>query len=148
MNGAFFFLQLPGSGLHVGLPLIGYCPTFSQTDAGVEPDVHVALTADDVVAGVDRQRIVALLQLTSTRDVQFPKRANKLMVPSCRPFARVSTFLDAELDERGRLGDSLRSDMTPLAGSLAETDATDLACRLDAYSPSFYLYDCWSAMSP
>ena len=62
-GGAFFFLQLPGSGLEVDLPLIGYFPTTAQPDAGVEPDVHVASTAGDVAARVDRQRLAALTQL-------------------------------------------------------------------------------------
>ena len=64
-GGAFFLLQLPGSGLEVDLPLIGYFPTTPQPDAGVEPDVHVALTAGDVAAGVDGQRLTALAQLST-----------------------------------------------------------------------------------
>ena len=64
-GGAFFFLQLPGSGLEIDVPLIGYFPTHPQPDVGVEPDVHIALTADNVAAGVDRQRLAAHAQLTS-----------------------------------------------------------------------------------
>ena len=59
-GGAFFFLKLPGTGLEVDLPLIGYYPTSPQPDAGVEPDQRVTLTAADVVAGRDPQRLAAL----------------------------------------------------------------------------------------
>lgn len=62
-GGAFFFLQLPDSGLEVDLPLIGYYPTSAQPDAGVEPDVGVEITVEDVAAGRDPQRLVALAQV-------------------------------------------------------------------------------------
>lgn len=53
-GGAYFFLRLPGSGLEVDLPLIGYFPTTAQPDAGVEPDVAVPLRRADIASGFDR----------------------------------------------------------------------------------------------
>lgn len=53
-GGAFFFLRLPGSGLEVDLPLIGYFPTTPQPDAGIFPDIAAALTVEDIREGRDR----------------------------------------------------------------------------------------------
>ena len=63
-GGAFFFLQLPGSGLEVDLPLIGYYPNSAEPDAGVEPDLPVEITAADVAARRDPQRLAALAQVS------------------------------------------------------------------------------------
>ncbi|CAN5555012.1 S41 family peptidase [soil metagenome] len=63
-GGAFFFLRLPGSGLEIDVPLIGYFPTAPQPDAGVEPDIPVPVSIEDIVRGVDRERLVALRQVT------------------------------------------------------------------------------------
>ncbi|QNP41762.1 S41 family peptidase [Lysobacter solisilvae (ex Woo and Kim 2022)] len=52
-GGAFFFLRLPGSGLEMDLPLIGRFPVAPEPDAGVDPDIAVALTADDIGNGRD-----------------------------------------------------------------------------------------------
>ncbi|MBX9797771.1 S41 family peptidase [Sphingomonas sp.] len=52
-GGAFFFVRLPESGLEFDLPLVGYFATTPQPDAGVAPDVPVALTAADIAAGRD-----------------------------------------------------------------------------------------------
>lgn len=47
-GGAIFFLNLPGSGLEVDLPIIGYYPEGEQPDAGIEPDVFVTITKSDI----------------------------------------------------------------------------------------------------
>lgn len=52
-GGAIFFLKLPGSGLEVDLPLIGYFPDGEQPDAGIEPDVLVTITKSDIRNGTD-----------------------------------------------------------------------------------------------
>lgn len=56
-GGAFYFFRLPASGLEVDLPLIGFFPSGEAAgrvpDGGIEPDVPVALTADDLAAGTD-----------------------------------------------------------------------------------------------
>ncbi len=54
INGsAFFFLTLPNSGIELDLPLVAQFPESEQPDAGVEPDVHVEITAADVANGRD-----------------------------------------------------------------------------------------------
>jgi len=63
-GGAFFFLQLPGSGLEIDVPLIGYFPSTPQPDAGVEPDIAVQVSVRDIAQGVDRERLVALQYVT------------------------------------------------------------------------------------
>lgn len=56
-GGAYFFVRLPGSGLEIDLPQIGYYPKLGlsapRADAGVTPDVLVELTADDIAGGRD-----------------------------------------------------------------------------------------------
>lgn len=52
-GGAIFFLNLPGSGLEVDLPVIGYYPEGEQPDAGIEPDVYVTVTKSDIRDGID-----------------------------------------------------------------------------------------------
>lgn len=59
-GGAFFFLELPGSGLETDVPLIGRFPMTPKPDAGITPDVRVDLTADDIAAGRDRVMETAL----------------------------------------------------------------------------------------
>lgn len=53
-GGAFFFVRLPESGIEFDLPLIGYFPEVPQPDAGLEPDLRVTNTAQDIAAGYDR----------------------------------------------------------------------------------------------
>jgi hypothetical protein len=62
-GGAYFFVRLPGTGLEVDLPIIGYFPDRPQPDAGVVPHVAIAVTQADLAAGVDRQMEVALRQV-------------------------------------------------------------------------------------
>lgn len=59
-GGGFFFLQLPGSGLEIDLPLIGTFPISPQPDAGVEPDVPVRVTAADLARRRDPEKEAAL----------------------------------------------------------------------------------------
>ena len=75
-GGAFFFLRLPGSGLEIDLPLIGTFPDTPQPDAGIEPDVPVAITRRDIAAGRDPVRKGALRLASASRGAgAFEKRA-------------------------------------------------------------------------
>lgn len=59
-GGAFFFVRLPGTGLEVDLPLIGYYPRGPlRPDAGLEPDLVVTETIEDIAEGHDRVLEVA-----------------------------------------------------------------------------------------
>lgn len=59
-GGAFFFVRLPGTGLEVDLPLIGYYPRGpDRPDAGLEPDLTVTETVEDIGEGRDRTLEVA-----------------------------------------------------------------------------------------
>ncbi len=60
-GGAFFFLRLPESGLECDLPLIGSFPPAPMPDAGIEPDLLVARTLDDIAAGRDAVLEAALV---------------------------------------------------------------------------------------
>ena len=63
-GGAFFFLELPGSGLEADVPLIGRFPLTSKPDAGLTPDTAVELTAQDIAAGRDHVMETALAAIT------------------------------------------------------------------------------------
>lgn len=52
-GGAFFFLRLPNSHIEVDLPLIGTFPASAQRDAGLQPDLRIALDPEDIAAGRD-----------------------------------------------------------------------------------------------
>lgn len=52
-GGAFFFLRLPASGLEADLPLIARFPLTPKPDAGITPDVAIALTRENIAAGRD-----------------------------------------------------------------------------------------------
>jgi C-terminal processing protease CtpA/Prc len=62
-GGAFFFLQLPASKLEAELPLIGTFPKGERPDAGLEPDIAVAETVEDIAAGRDPVMETALTRL-------------------------------------------------------------------------------------
>ncbi|QTC92222.1 S41 family peptidase [Brevundimonas goettingensis] len=64
-GGAFFFLQLPASGLEVDLPLIASFPSTPQPDAAILPDLAVPTTADDIRLGRDPQMTAAIARLTA-----------------------------------------------------------------------------------
>jgi hypothetical protein len=66
-GGAFFFLQLPHSGIELDLPLIATFPRTPQPDAGLDPDVPVALTAETIASRTDPDLAAALRLLTQTR---------------------------------------------------------------------------------
>lgn len=64
-GGAFFFLELPRTGIEVDIPLIGFFPTEPRPDAGLAPDIAVTTRIKDLTNGVDtaleflRRKIVA-----------------------------------------------------------------------------------------
>lgn len=63
-GGAYFFVRLPESGLEFDLPLKGYFPEGPMPpDAGVVPDIKVAMTAADIANGYDRQMQAAIAHL-------------------------------------------------------------------------------------
>ena len=63
-GGAYFFLRLPGTGMEVDLPLIGYFPLRPQPDAGVVPDLLVPVRRSDIASGFDRAMASARKALT------------------------------------------------------------------------------------
>lgn len=56
-GGAFFFLRLPNSGIEIDVPLIGRFPPKEAPDAGIEPDVRVEPTIDDIASGTDAEMV-------------------------------------------------------------------------------------------
>ena len=52
-GGAMYFLRLPKSQIELDIPLIGYFPEGTPPDAGLTPDVPVALTISDIANGRD-----------------------------------------------------------------------------------------------
>jgi hypothetical protein len=52
-GGAFFFLQLPHSGIELDVPLIGTFPRTLEPDAGLLPDIAAPTTAASIAAGAD-----------------------------------------------------------------------------------------------
>jgi hypothetical protein len=58
-GGAFFFARLPESGIEFDVPLIGYFPESQKPDAGVQPHIQVAMTADAIASGRDPQLAAA-----------------------------------------------------------------------------------------
>lgn len=62
-GGAFFFLELPHSGIEMDLPLIGTFPLKPAPDAGVTPDVLVTRTSSDIASGRDPELEAALAKL-------------------------------------------------------------------------------------
>lgn len=61
-GGSFFFLRLPNSQIELDLPLVALFPPDDVTppDAGIEPDLFVPTTIDDVAHGRDPQMHAAL----------------------------------------------------------------------------------------
>lgn len=57
-GGAFFFLRLPNSKIEIDVPLIGRFPPKEAPDAGIEPDVRVEPSIDDISQGVDADMAV------------------------------------------------------------------------------------------
>lgn len=52
-GGAFYFLRLPDSALEVDVPLIGAFARTPKPNAGLEPNIRVAVTAQDIATGRD-----------------------------------------------------------------------------------------------
>lgn len=52
-GGAFFFLRLPGSGIEVDLPIIGFYPEGTKPDAGIRPDAFAAPSLRSIREGRD-----------------------------------------------------------------------------------------------
>lgn len=68
INGSYlFFLTLPGSGLEVDVPLVAGMPLEERPDGGLEPDVLVAPSPEDVADGVDRE-LTRVLELVDADD--------------------------------------------------------------------------------
>jgi C-terminal processing protease CtpA/Prc len=63
-GGAYFFVRLPKSRVEIDLPQIGYFPKLGLTeprpDAGVTPDVLVAVQPADVATGRDAELATVL----------------------------------------------------------------------------------------
>lgn len=66
-GGAFFFLRLPNSGLELDLPLIGQFPDGDRVDAGLQPDILVTPTVDDISSGRDAELDAVLARLRRPR---------------------------------------------------------------------------------
>lgn len=54
-GGAFFFLRLPNTQVEMDLPLIARFPVGDPPDAGIEPDIRVVPTPQDIAAGTDTE---------------------------------------------------------------------------------------------
>lgn len=59
VNGGYFFLRLPASGLEVDLPHTAIVPHSPQPDEPVQPDVVIGFTRADIAAGRDPQMAAA-----------------------------------------------------------------------------------------
>lgn len=63
-GGAYFFVQLPETGLEFDLPLKGYFPEGrTPSDAGVRPDINVGITVSAIASGNDPQLNAAVEHL-------------------------------------------------------------------------------------
>ena len=65
-GGAFFFARLPQSGIEFDVPLIGFFPDGRKPDAGLSPDISVAMTPQAIAAGTDPQLQAAVDHLMRT----------------------------------------------------------------------------------
>ena len=62
-GGAFFFVRLPRTGLEADLPLIAQSTPVERPDAGLLPDIPVAITAADIAAGRDPVKAALSLRI-------------------------------------------------------------------------------------
>lgn len=62
-GGAFFFARLPESGIEFDVPLIGYFPDGPKPDAGIEPDIPIGMSANEIASGEDPQLAAAVRHL-------------------------------------------------------------------------------------
>ena len=63
---SFFFARLPESGIEFDVPLIGFFPETKKPDAGITPDIAVAMTAEAIASGADPQMQAAVRHLLRT----------------------------------------------------------------------------------
>ena len=54
-GGAFFFLRLPNSKIELDLPLIATFPDGDRPDAGLEPEIKITPTVEDIALGRDAE---------------------------------------------------------------------------------------------
>jgi Peptidase family S41 len=66
-GGAFFFLRLPRSGIEIDVPLIGQFPDYEPPDAGLQPDILITPTVEDIASGRDAE-------LEAVRNMQLELR--------------------------------------------------------------------------
>jgi hypothetical protein len=68
-GGAFFFLRLPKTGIEADVPLIGQFPISARPlpDAGLEPDVYVHPSIEDVADGRDAELATVLRRIAAAR---------------------------------------------------------------------------------
>jgi hypothetical protein len=66
-SGAFLFLRLPKTGIEVDVPLIGQFPVAAtlQPDAGLELDVLVRPTIEDIASGRDAELEAVLARIAA-----------------------------------------------------------------------------------
>lgn len=62
-GGAFFFVRLPRTSIELDLPLIGQFPVSEMPDAGIEPDIAVDVSIDDIASGRDAEMAAVRLLL-------------------------------------------------------------------------------------
>ncbi len=65
-GGSFFFARLPESGIEFDVPLVGFFPETKKPDAGITPDIKVAMTAAAIASGADPQMQAAVRHLLRT----------------------------------------------------------------------------------
>ncbi len=63
-GGQLAWITLPYSGVAVDIPLLAWMPKTAQPDRGVDPDIAVVTTVQDVIAGKDVERERALTWLS------------------------------------------------------------------------------------
>lgn len=66
-GGEMFFLRLPNSKIEMDIPLIGYYPLAEQPNRGIQPDVFVTPSVDDVTRGVDTEMDAVLGLIAAAR---------------------------------------------------------------------------------
>jgi C-terminal processing protease CtpA/Prc len=62
-GGQLAWITLPNSGVTIDIPLIAWMPASPQPDSGVQPDVLVDPTLEDVARGIDPEMAAALALL-------------------------------------------------------------------------------------
>ena len=65
VNGGYFFMRLPASGLEVDLPHTAIVPRTPQPDEPVQPDLVIGFSRADIAAGRDPQMAAAIARILS-----------------------------------------------------------------------------------